>query len=218
MPYQLGTRIFKTKPDITKYFQSYHNSHIVGTILEGEHKIVMTDLIKRHPNYDEWDVRGEIEFKLNMDGYGNKNYLMKNGDEWYSFSYIKCIKSGTKENNIKANVNNAAREAIRNQILEFREQHKKNNLFQCDTCCKYFETIDVDHDFSQITFQTLLNKFMNIKKKEFKSFELVETPNGSLFNSIDCDEWCQYHKKHAILRLLCRHCHQNKVKKISSQS
>ena len=104
MPYQLGTQIFRTKPDITKYFQSYHNSHEVGTILEGEHKAVMTDLIKKHPDYDEWDVQGEIEFKVDIDDYKNKKYLMKNGDEWYSFSYIKCIKSGTKENNIKANV------------------------------------------------------------------------------------------------------------------
>ena len=211
MPYQLGTQIFRTKPDITKYFQSYHNSHEVGTILEGEHKAVMTDLIKKHPDYDEWDVQGEIEFKIDIDDYRNKKYLMKNGDEWYSFSYIKCIKSGTKETNIRANVINASRKAIKGQILEFREQHRQDNLFQCDTCCEYFETIDVDHDFSQITFQTLLDNFLLDKKKEFKSFKLVKTPNGHLFNSIDCDEWCEYHKKHAILRLLCRKCHQNKV-------
>ncbi len=167
MPYQLGTQIFRTKPDITKYFQSYHNSHEVGTILEGEHKAVMTDLIKKHPNYDEWDVQGNIKFKIDMDEYGNKKYLMKNGAAWHSFSYIKCIKGGNKETNIRANVINAARKAIQDQILEFREQYKEDDLFQCYTCCEYFNTIDVDHDFSQITFQTLLDNFICIKKKEF---------------------------------------------------
>ena len=165
MPYQLGTQIFRTNPDITKYVQSYHNSHDVGTILEGEHKAVMTDLIKKHPNYDEWDVQGNIKFKIDMDEYGNKKYLMKNGAAWHSFSYIKCIKSGIKETNIRDNLINASRKAIKNQISEFREQNKKNNLFQCCACCEYFKTIDVDHNFSQITFQNLLDNCMCIEKK-----------------------------------------------------
>jgi hypothetical protein len=210
MTYQFGLTIFKTKTEITKYFQSYHNSNEVGTILKGDHKAVMTDLIKKHPNYDKWNVQEDVEFKIDIGEYGEKKYLMKNGNEWQSFSYIKCIKSGSKENNIKSNVMRAARNAINDQIMEYRENNKENDLYKCSTCCKYFKNIDVDHDFKELTFKTMFNNFMSIKKKEYQSFKLIKNTNGSFFNSIDCNEWCNYHKNQAILRLLCRKCHQYK--------
>jgi hypothetical protein len=221
MGYEYGSKVFRTKTDIIKYFQAYHNSHDIGTILEGEYKSIMADLIKNHPIYDEWNIQEDIEFKIDLDDHKNKKYLIKNGNEWHTFSYLKCIKGGTKETNIRINVINAARRAINDQIVEFRKSCREDNLnskpifkdlkvFKCHTCCEYFKTIDVDHDFSQMTFQTILNNFIRFKKKEFTSFELVKTPNGSLFNSIDHNEWSEYHKKYAILRLLCRNCHQQK--------
>ncbi len=49
MPYFIGTQKFKTKDEIRKYFKNYHDNTQVGTILQGEYKAVMNDLIKWHP-------------------------------------------------------------------------------------------------------------------------------------------------------------------------
>ena len=220
MVYEYGNQKFRTKADIVKYFQVYHNARDVGDVLEGDHKAVMIDLIKNHPNYDEWDVNGDVEFRIEIDEYKNKRYTIRHvarddlGSTWHSFSYRKCIKGGSKEKNKRSNVMNAARKAIKDQILEFREQYKDEGEtlpYKCAICCGKFKSIDVDHDFSKITFLTLLNDFIRINKNGLiQSFDLIDTPNGSILNPIDCDEWRQYHKKYAILRLLCRKCHQNK--------
>ena len=99
MKYTLGDRVFANKNAIKSYFQDYYRSHDVGTALEGEYKAVMTDLIRRHPLYDDtWST----DFTIGLDDWGSKNF--KCGSR--TFSYNKCILGASHSKNQKKNVQN----------------------------------------------------------------------------------------------------------------
>lgn len=205
MIYQLGNNTFSGKESIIKYFQKFHYNHAVGTLLPDEQRLVMIDLIKWHPEYDtafKESIDDNVEFKIGKDGWGNKNYWMKktNG-EWEMFSYRKCKNAQSKEKDKKTNVQNSARASIRDQI----DNHRMMNP-EC-VFCGSSKNIEVDHNFEQLTFQTMLENYLNEVQKKYTDFQLESTPFGHRFNDDDDISWFNYHQEHAILRSLCRECH-----------
>ena len=206
MKYTLGGRVFATKKAIKSYFQDYYRSNDVGTALEGEYKAVMADLIRRHPLYDAtWST----DFTIGLDDWGHKNF--KSGD--YTFSYNTCIEGQSLFKNQKKNVQNSARAAIESQIHKHRHKSRIAGMYLCDVCSGTFLKVDVDHNFTIITFQTLLDNFMIAQCRGYADFEILSTDSGDLFNEVDRKQWCEYHAKYAALRCLCRNCHQFKKKK-----
>jgi len=209
MIYQLGNNTFSGKESIIKYFQKFHHNHAVGTLLPNEQRLVMIDLIKWHPEYDTWDVDDNVEFKIGKDGWGNKNYwVKKTNGEWEMFSYRKCKNAQSKEKNQRKNVQAAARSSIRAQIDNHRIMNPDCVLcgvsYSLDDASK---PIEVDHDFEQLTFQTILDNYLNEVQKKYTDFQLEPTPFGHRFNEADDISWSNYHQEHAILRSLCRECH-----------
>ncbi len=211
MPYIIGTKTFKTKDDIKQYFKKYHDTNPVGTILQGEYKAVMTDLIKWHPLYDDWNIMNEPEFKINLDFYKNKNYSCLNNGLWNVFSYIKCIKGGSIENNHYHNVVRAARNAIQEDIMKFRVSNINNGYYTCEICKNEYKNIEVDHTFDIITFKQILTNFIKTENKDYKNFKLIYENEFHLFNQEDEDKFITFHNIHAKLRCLCISCHRNKT-------
>lgn len=202
MIYQLGNNTFSGKESIKKYFQNFHYNHTVGTLLPDEQRLVMIDLIKWHPEYDTWDVDDNVEFKIGCDGFNNKNYwVKKTNGEWEMFSYQKCKNAQSKEKNQITNVQKSARASIKAQ----QNAHRMMNP-EC-VLCGSMEKIEVDHHFEQLTFQTMLDNYLDEVQKKYTDFQLESTPFGHRFNTEDDISWSNYHQEHAILRSLCRTCH-----------
>jgi hypothetical protein len=209
MPYILGNKNFKTKKLITEYFQSYHNANDSGTILDAEHHDVMFDLLKWHPMYYKWNILpiSNIIFRLNIDDYGNKFYEYWHDGEWHSFSYLTCIKRESAAKYHKANCISAFRDAIRPQIRKFRE----DNHVCCN--CGGLENIEVDHNYNEMPFKTLIQNFLYYTRTDYSDYELTSHyASGDTLSKEDSDKWESYHRGRAILRCLCRSCHQNKKK------
>lgn len=209
MPYILGNRNFRTKKLITEYFQSYHNANDSGTILDDEHHDVMFDLLKWHPIYYKWNIlpTSKIVFKLNIDDYKNKFYVFLHDGQIKSFSYLICIRRPTEEQYHKKNCKDAFRYSIRPQIIKFREDN--------DVCCNCgsIENIDVDHKYDEMPFEKLIQDFLNYTNTKYSDYELTSHyASCDTFSKEDSEKWEDYHKEHAILRCLCRTCHQNKKK------
>ena len=201
-PYVLGKQTFSTKSAIKTYFQDFYRDHSVGTLLPREQRRVMRDLITWHPNYDEWNVDRRVKFKIGKDDYGSKNFLVRNTEkEWEVFSYNKCIAAQSKEKNQRKTVIQAARWAIKEQINEFR----KNNLIciKCGSSTK----IEIDHNFETLTFQTMLDTFLEVKQKKYSDFQLISRSSGHQFNEEDWEAWEAYHRDNCQLRSLCWSCH-----------
>jgi frataxin-like iron-binding protein CyaY len=203
MKYTLGGKVFNNQKEIKLYFQNYYRENDVGTILEGEYAAVMTDLIKRHPNYDDtWSNK----FTIGLDGWNTKNF--QSGER--QFSYNKCIVGASPSKNQKKNVQNSARVAIEDQIRAHRSMSRIAGTYQCELCQGMFIKVDVDHNFEIITFQTLLTNYMIEYKCDYDDFQLISTKCGNTFNKTECQRWVAYHAQHAVLRCLCRECHQSR--------
>ena len=214
MPYFIGTQKFKTKDEIRKYFKNYHDNTQVGTILQGGYKAVMNDLIKWHPEYNNWNITTEPEFKINLDFYKNKNYSCLNNGLWNVVSYIKWIKGGSIENNHYHNVVKSARKAIEDDIIAFRVSNCNNGYYKCEICKNEYKNIEVDHVFDVITFKQLLSNFIKTENKNYKDFKLIYEKEFHLFNKDDEHKWIKFHNIHAQLRCLCLSCHRNKKNRI----
>ena len=214
MKYTLGNKEFKNKDAIKKYFQEYHNKYSIGTILNGEYKDVMIDLVKWHPNYDDWNINGPVEFKIHYDCFGNKNYRMMSNGEWNdeSFSYIKCIRKPTKENNHRRNVISASRNAIMSQIEEYRNSQCTQQGYLCEICNTYVykEDIHIDHNFDKLTFQQILDDFLKENGKTYNDLKVMSKNTLQQFDNSDREEWSKYHQSRAMLRCLCIKCHYHK--------
>lgn len=215
MPYTLGNKLFRTKKAIIQYFQTYHNSHEVGTILTGEHHAVMFDLIKMHPLYDEW--ASVTKFRICKDLYNMMYYQSHSESGWQTFSYLKCIRNHSKAKNTRFNVINAGRRAIQRQIDEYRFENVVDDMFwKCAKCNEFFTSVDIDHNYEIITFQTLLDNFISEYNKHYDDFNLINSCDGHIFNDEDKQLWNDYHRTNAVLRCLCRTCHQKKTSVITS--
>ena len=209
MPSILGNKPFRTKKLIIEYFQQYHNTNDNGTILDDEHHNVMFDLLKWHPIYKKWNISptSNIIFKLGIDDYNNKFYEYWTDGQWHSFSYLTCIKSESEEKYHKSNCISAFRDAIRPQIVKFREE---NNVC-CN--CGVFENLEVDHKYDEMPFKTLIQNYLDDTKTDYKDYELTSHyASGDTLSNKDDIAWKSYHQENAILRSLCRSCHQNKKK------
>ena len=202
-------KALKTKKAMILYAQNYKSNNPVDTEIEDKSLIYFKELITRHPHYDEWELSNPMRFKISKDGWGNKNFSLLTADkEWFQFSYRKCVANKSKSHNARTNVISACRVAVYDQIRNFRD----NNEHICDVCELPTLKPDVDHHFEKITFQKILNNF--VANKSYTDYKLIKDDRGHHLNELDKKEWQDYHREHAILRLLCKSCHKGKLTRV----
>lgn len=211
MPYQLGSKTFRTKASIKTFFQEYYRDHPDGHLLEEPHYSVMADLITRHPKYNEWKILHPLQLRVNVGAYGEKNYQMLRFSGWETFSYNKCIKGDTPQKNVRCNVLRAMRNAIEPQKMAFLASQIIEGEYKCNTCKKMFESVDVDHNFKIITFQMLVDNYLTDNGRTYADVGLENMKAGGWSLTADeHDEWYAYHEQNAILQCLCQQCHWHK--------
>lgn len=211
MKYLLSDKQFKTKSEIKLFFKKYKDDNEVGTILQGLEHSVMFDLIKWHPSYNEWGYGGlnesKLIFKIAKDIKYKKQttFSVTDVNRTWAFSYLKCIRAGTKETNKKHNVLRAARESINYQIHDFKDKCKINNLYECSIDKNFYskKDIHVDHNFEVITFQRLIENFLKYKTLTYCNAPLTRDKyDHSCFPLEFKKEWLVFHKEYAVLRCI----------------
>lgn len=202
MIYTLGAKEFKTKNAITAYFRNYLKTHDEGNTLSGEAYDIMADLIQWHPEYNaNWGNN----FSVGKSVYGDKNFIV-NGE---TYSYLKCIKGGTSEQNHRFNVIRACRYAIKSQTIEYLDDNEvSENLYLCEISgeCYPREQIHVDHNFNIITFQKIVENFLTELGISYVDITLLnEADSLCLVHLLDSPFhglFTDYHRKNAKLRII----------------
>jgi hypothetical protein len=205
-------RNFKTKTELKKYTRKVVDDIGVCHSLTKEHPHwdLFMYLFSRHSEYPE-KCNGLVDVKIQYNPTF-KNQLeviiiKENGEEDDISVFDNCIRGKPKDN-----LSIAMRNAILSQTLEFR----RNSELVCNIeKCKSTKKLVVDHYEPQ--FIELLSTF---KKDVWKgplpcSFN-ENRSHSKVFKETDSafeEEWYNYHKQHATLRILCEKCNSEREKK-----
>ena len=179
------------------------------------YEILTNDVISVHPRYPE-KCNGMVDLAIRNNKKNKKNNLegwMKfaNGKEDNISLNKQCVTGRPKKSEEK--LKDAARVAIEPQINAYRKSHKRQ---PCVKCGILINKMEVDHNFDELTFQTLFENFRDECKIQIPQQFDEDKGNYKCFKPTDSDfekRWQQYHHDHAILRMLCFDCHKNASKK-----
>ncbi len=172
------------------------------------------ELINLHPNYDN-----KIGVKIITDFYIRYSAMNKTAfelvivfdDNTEDVVSWNCCCTGRKHN-VKHRFNEALRQCVDSQILEFKNN---NDIFKCWNCnCDLNDKFHIDHI---ILFKDLVNQFIkeyNIEiplkyDKEEKIFRSKFKKKDEKLSQLFYD----YHKEKAILKPSCIQCNLKRSKK-----
>ena len=194
-----------------KYFKCKINEIGLCCSVKNEHNEFyneLLDIFKLHPNYPEM-FSNVVDVSI---AYNKINpikcyelQLIKSNKTSEVVSYRKCFQKPTKDIDLK----HAMRYGIKDQILDYKDS--------CDelicAICGSEDYIQIDH---VILFKKLYDDFLSQNTLTIPT-EFDNTYYSSAkFQDADkefVNSWCDYHKKHAILRCLCNKCNQSRSKK-----
>jgi hypothetical protein len=158
------------------------------------------EVFKRHPNYPDKFV-GLVDI---MQGYNNNQlvvYIIKANGDIDNVSVMNSCITGKPKDNLKI----AMRVAIQPQIYEFKNSQTR---YICELCNET-ERIEIDHHSEKMPFAKMYNDFMEINKLPLPTSFDDTISHIKCFKETDNEfknNWAVYHKKNAILRMLCRSC------------
>ena len=184
----LTSSLKKTSPELYKFFVS---------------------LFQRHPEKDKKEVAFIIDISIRKlpiaQKHKHKNkqfFIIKSNGTEDSISWNKCVYK--QEYSISRLLSWSFRDAIKEQIKEFKFVNKNK---PCEICGTH-EDITADH---VIQFRKLKDDFL--KENPEHPTEFTKNNIGAvIFRDDDIEfvkAWQEYHKKNAILRILCSHCNDN---------
>ena len=200
MKFTLGEMIFDSKKQARDFVSNY---------LKTNHKIEsgdinwVEDLLSRHPR---WEDKSENYKTITIEKIGANRafFLVKNDDSLEDISYIKCFYGETEH----MLVNKTLRNEISDQIVSFRRNcfsaHSEIKCEICETILKNDLSTHVDHI---IMFKDLVQSFrkqhQNIPTKSIGT-------EREISDTVISNEWKEYHKQYAKLRLLCDKCNMSR--------
>jgi hypothetical protein len=168
----------------------------------------------RHPQADN-KLNGMTDLKVKHNSLNNNCYevnVIYNDGSIKDISWILCITG--KEKNQYSLLMSALRYSIQDQILTFKENQF---IGKCELCLKHLTNdVHIDH---VILFKIIVENFhkQNPNLSQPVTFEDArDGSNRAVFSKTDElyeYAWKEYHKEHAILRVLCAKCNLQRSKK-----
>ena len=167
----------------------------------------VTELVKRHPNPEK--TKGMVGLSVEPNRLNPKSFglnILKDDGTKVDISWRICLSKTPKTSNEK--LAGAMRFAISDQILDFR---KKNTGNHCTHCGDEFGNGIVPHiHHSKCEFKDLMKNFIKVCGRQIPlSFDDDPSTHQKKFKLLDYEfekDWCKYHKKLAVLQLVCKHC------------
>lgn len=169
----------------------------------------LNDLLNNHPDRARKEGSGIQSFGIQRnarDGRCHEMYIIRTDGTKETFSWRGCAgkTSLTDEQKLKK----AYRCSIDSQIEEYR----KSQPNRCVVCTSA-DQLSVDH--KDPTFYVLMKTFQAQTSLPVPTlFHKQAKTNAEIFRTEDKDfedTWMEYHKKHAVLQILCDACHKAKT-------
>jgi len=167
------------------------------------------DLLNNHSDRPRKEGPGIASFGIQRnarDGRNHETYIIRIDGTKETFSWKDCAgkTSLTDEQKLKK----AYRCSIDSQI----EEYKKSQPNRC-VLCTSADQLSVDH--KEPTFYVLMKTFQAQTPLPVPThFDKQAKTNAEIFRATEKpfeDAWMDYHKKHAVLQILCDVCHKAKT-------
>lgn len=180
-------KTYKSKSEATDFYLEMFLKQGVFELTQ-EQKSILHALHALNPSYT---IDAE-DYKLELNKYNQVEIMELAGGKWFPFSIKRCIVG--KGRTPIAQINKAFREAVSNQLWDF----KKSKADCACQLCKSTESIQVDH--LEPVFHTLVSNYIESKP----DFELTDESIA---------DFQTYHSTNAKLRLLCEKCNLDEYTK-----
>lgn len=206
---------FKTKKAKKEFVRALLKEIYAGRSPEFAQRF-LKDLVAGHPSSLEKIGPGilEITVRPNIQGNLEMNITRVDGTKT-DISWVKCI-SG-KETPVRSNLLAAMRQAVSFQTWEAKLASDYIGK-ECPVCgLAMDDTAQVDHENH---FSKIAETFLSAYSEPPTVFDDCPTTNAAKFRFEDSDfgeAWENYHKQHAILRMICLNCNQTREKYIPSK-
>lgn len=100
----------------------------------------------------------------------------------------------------------AFRHAIASQTLDYKMMNLQGDRCKCSNCHKWFDFKEVEVDHAETSHRKWIDLFLKEHKLGLASIQVKK--NDSFLDKGLETLWSDYHKKHAIIRILCIACHR----------
>jgi len=206
---EIGEKNFKTKKSAEEYVRSIIERiglcKSIKTRSKSDYNFFI-DLFRRHPKYPE-KIYNICDISIQKNKINSKYlelHIIKEDGTTDDISWRNCI-SGSERDKFKC----ALRVAINDQIMHF----KYNNTNKCELC----KTINADsyHVDHIMHFEEIVFEFLNNTTKDKPTIFKNIGDNRKAFTENDIEyeeEWKNFHKEHAQLRILCSVCNLKRPK------
>jgi len=213
----IGNKIFKTQTELEVYTRKILTDLGVTNSVKfknDEYFNFLLLLCKRHPNYDN-KFKQFMDFTISYNKLNKKGLalnILNNDGSFTEISWRICVLEKCKS--IKTLFNNALRENIMNQILDFKNNSDLSFCRECNSLIDKNTNIHIDH--YQIQFKQLVEDFLKFNKIIIPiEYNKKEVTFQTIFK--EKDSWIgklfeTYHSEHATLRVLCETCNLTRKK------
>ena len=205
----IGQLTFPTKKAALEMIRSIRDRYSDGVRLSYEDHIFIRDLVNLHPEAEDKIGLGISHFTVateNKFGGRNRHFVLHRHDGTYTdFSFSHCL---TPNSNKKNDILLALRQAIKDQIWEFRQRAFSSGV---PVICPYEKIIlsrdrcHVDHE-APTTFEALVNCWLTSQGIRLEAVQITPPVDnqlvGQMTNTPQIASWQSFHRTHAKLRLL----------------
>lgn len=208
--YFVGNVMFTSKKACENYVRNEIKKIGYKTIYQHTVEFLfLENVFKNHSEYETKKGNGIDYFVITPNPLTGRDFQTKfirpDGSEEV-FSWVYCCQFKPRTN--LENLTRAMREAIKNDIIEFK--HKSQH--KCQICGTEESDFHVDHNFPP--FRDLKTNFLNTTTTQQPTY-FTECPVYCLtkFREEDsefCREWQTYHLSNANLQMLCKTCNLKK--------
>lgn len=190
--------------DIAKEWLQQRVHTTISRSLKPEDFKMMNELLKNHPDYDNW-INTDIE-SFTITRAPKKKSLqvymkMKGISRPRLVSWTACVTGKKRKVN---NLSAAMRTTVSDQIVTFSNTHP---IKKCALCDSYLN-IEVDHYPNK--FRDIKKDFLKENKEEIPSLYFLR--NKWIFSekvgSTFSENWYNFHSEQATYRYLCSTCNQ----------
>lgn len=203
---------FKTQASLKTYFRGVIDRIGLCNSVKTKYPSEFLDLCEvftRHPEYPEKFI-GLIDIKIDYNRQFTNQYvvyIVKNNGEIDNVSVMKTCITGKPKDNLRISM----RYSIQLQIDEYRNNQ---TIHICELCSNKNQ-IEIDHHSEKAPFAKLYDDFMKLNTLSIPTSFNETNSHMKCFKEIDYifeENWKQYHKNNAILRMLCRTCNGSQPK------
>jgi hypothetical protein len=201
---------YKTKKEFAIYVRNliYMVIGVCDDVAKHKNYFELLEVLKRHPDFEEkMDNLKTMRIQKESFNDGRQIVIVKNDNTEAVISFITAI------NGEGMSIHNMLRDAMRSSVHEQIQTFRAKGGSFC-AICNSTEKPEVDH---LLRFTEMVVAFLSNRTDIPSKFDKLNEPmRRHCFLEEDClfrEDWVEYHRMNATMRMLCRRCNLQRIKK-----